>query len=477
MIANTERVWQIAEAKRRAFTALSDRIWGMPEVAYEEYRAVAEHRALLAAEGFRITDAPAGLPTAVMGEAGEGGPVIAILGEYDALPGLSQEAGLAEPRELTPGGHGHGCGHNLLGAAALLAAAAVKDWLAEAGIRARVRYVGCPAEEGGAAKTFMVRAGLFDDVAAAITWHPAPYNRVAEAKSLANMRIDFTFRGKASHASASPELGRSALDAVELMNIGINYLREHMPDEARVHYAYLDAGGAAPNVVQARATVRQLVRAPTLSGLRGLVERVRRIGEGAALMTGTELGIRVASAVSNLLPNRALEETMQANFDRLGAPPFDAADRAFAREIQCTLAPEDFASLWRRLDLEPVPDLPLCDFVVPLDRRQVGIDGSTDVGDVSWAVPTVQAYVATCAFGTPFHSWQLTAQGKTEAAHKGLVHAAKIMAGTAADLIREPERLERAGAEHRRRLALEPYECPMPAEVQPPVMPRPAEAA
>jgi aminobenzoyl-glutamate utilization protein B len=192
--------------------------------------------------------------------------VIAILGEFDALPGLSQAPGVAEHRPLEEGGNGHGCGHNLLGAAALLAATAVKDWLAENGLRARVRYYGCPAEEGGAAKTYMVREGLFDDVDAAISWHPATFTAVNSANSLANTRIDFTFHGKAAHAAGAPELGRSALDAVELMNVGVNYLREHMPDDARVHYAYLDAGGVAPNVVQARATVRQLIRARDLAG-------------------------------------------------------------------------------------------------------------------------------------------------------------------------------------------------------------------
>ncbi|HEU0223087.1 MAG TPA: amidohydrolase, partial [Paracoccaceae bacterium] len=353
-------------------------------------------------------------------------------------------------------------------------AAAVKDWLAETGVKARIRYYGCPAEEGGAAKTFMVRAGLFQDVAAAITWHPAPYSRVTEAKSLANARIDFTFFGRAAHASASPELGRSALDAVELMNIGVNYLREHMPDLARIHYAYLDAGGGAPNVVQARATVRQLVRSPTLSGLRALIARVRKIAEGAALMTETRFEARVVSAVSNLLPNAALEETMQASFDRLGGPSFDEGDRAYARAIQATLTEDDIAANFFRLDLEPKPGIELCEFVVPWDRRTNGIDGSTDVGDVSWAVPTVQAQVATCAFGTPFHSWQLTAQGKAPAAHKGMVHAARIMAGTAADLIREPARLDRAWNEHRSRLAREPYECPIPPEVSAPVVPHPS---
>ena len=231
-----------------------------------------------------------------MGEAGEGGPVIAILGEYDALPGLSQVAGIAEPKELERGGNGHGCGHNLLGSAALLAATAVKNYLAEAGIKGRVRYYGCPAEEGGAAKAFMVRAGCFEDVDIAITWHPGAMNRVDDALSLAGARIDYTFRGRASHAAASPHLGRSALDAVELMNVGVNYMREHMPSDARIHYAVLDSGGVAPNVVQAYAKVRYSIRARDVPGMNALIERVRKVADGAALMTETKVEVQMATA-------------------------------------------------------------------------------------------------------------------------------------------------------------------------------------
>ena len=284
---NAEPIWERVEGRRAPFVAFADRVFDAPELLYQEHRAAAEHEAMMRAEGFRVETGVAGIPTAVMGEAGEGGPVIAILGEYDALPGLSQEAGVAEPRPVEPGGAGHGCGHNLLGAAALLAASALKDWLAEAGIEARVRYYGCPAEEGGAAKAFMVRDGLFADVDAAITWHPASWTGVDDARSLANTRIDFAFSGRSAHAAAAPELGRSALDACELMSVGVQYLREHVPDHARLHYAYLDAGGPAPNVVQARAVVRHLIRARDAAELAGLVERVRAVAEGAALMTGT----------------------------------------------------------------------------------------------------------------------------------------------------------------------------------------------
>ena len=466
---NSERIWQLVDLRRTQYEALSDRIWDAPEIAYNEYTAVAEHTAMLQAEGFRITTNPAGIPTAVIGEAGEDGPIIAILGEYDALPGLSQQAGLTEPSPLPGDGMGHGCGHNLLGAGALLAAAAVKDWLAENNIKGRVRYYGCPAEEGGAAKSFMVRAGCFDDVDIALTWHSMPFAGVNDAQSLANTRIDFSFHGRASHAAASPHLGRSALDAVELMNVGVNYLREHMPSDARIHYALLDTGGVAPNVVQAFAKVRYAIRARDLTEMNALVERVRNTARGAALMTETRLEMQTISAVSNLLPNTPLEKTMHANLLRLGPPPFDAEDRTFAEAIRATLTPQDIAAQYRRAGLPIRQDQPLADFIVPLNLRGEPMLGSTDVGDVSWKVPLAQADGATIAIGTPFHSWQLTAQGKSPLAKKGMIHVAKVLAGTAIDVLKNPEIITQAKADHTARTAESPYISPLPDDVMPPI--------
>lgn len=464
---NTDPLWEMVEARRGAFEALADAVFDTPEVAYTETRSAAAHRAALQAHGARITDALAGIPTAMSGEWGAGGPVIAILGEYDALPGLGQEAGVAEHRPV--GGFGHGCGHNLLGSAAMEAAVAVADWLAATGRPGRVRYYGCPAEEGGAAKTFMVREGLFADVDAAITWHPSDYTGVMAARALANTRIDFVFTGRAAHAAANPELGRSALDAVELMSVGVNYLREHMPDGCRLHYAYQDAGGGAPNVVQARAVVRHLIRARDAAQLLPLVQRVKNVAQGAAMMTETSVEVRVVSAVSNLLPCPPLEAVMEDHVLALGAPAWDDADRAFARAIRATLTAEDIADTFFRCGLPLDREKPLADFVVPLAQAALAAQGSTDVGDVSWAVPTVQAWVATCAIGTPFHSWQLTAQGKTPAAKKGMVQAARIMAATARTLFERPDVLAAAQADHAARLAAQPYLCPMPPEVTPPI--------
>jgi aminobenzoyl-glutamate utilization protein B len=466
---NTEAIWRLVDAHQDDFIALSDRVWDIPELCYAEFRSCAEHTSMLQAKGFRVTRDVSGIPTAVMGEAGAGGPVIAILGEYDALPGLSQEAGVARQQPLPGPGFGHGCGHNLLGAASMLAATAVKDYLEANGTPGTVRYYGCPAEEGGAAKAFMARAGTFSDVDVAISWHPASFSGVNLAASLANTRIDFSFHGRASHAAAAPHLGRSALDAVELMSVGVNYMREHMPSDARVHAAILDAGGLAPNVVQAFAKVRYLVRAKTLPELSRLIERVRKVADGAALMTETRVTSQMISAVSNLLANTPLEQAMQDNLDRIGPPPFDDADRAAAREFQGTLPREDIETVYRRLGIAAHSDTPLCDRIIPLDARPTGANGSTDMGDVSWVVPTVQARGATYAIGTPGHSWQLTAQGKLPAAHKGLVHVAKVMAGTALDVIHDPALLARAKTDHQARIGKTPYECPLPADLDPPI--------
>ena len=465
---NRNALWRHVDASRERLIALSDRVWGMPEVCYTEERSAAEHAAELRHQGFRVTQGVAGIPTALVGEAGEGGPVVAILGEYDALPGLSQEAGVAEHRAIEAGGHGHGCGHNLLGAGALLAATAVKDWLAETGTPGRVRYYGCPAEEGGAAKAFMVRAGAFDDADVAISWHPASFWEVAPPLALANIRIDFTFTGRPAHAAASPHLGRSALDAVELMSVGVNYMREHMPSDARVHYAYLDAGGIAPNVVQAGARVRYSVRARDLPGMLALVERVKRVADGAALMTETRVENRVVSAVSNILGNAPLERALHAVMDELGPPPFDEADRAFARDIQGTLTEGDIDAVYRAAG-QPRTDAPLADGLVPLDAARNPAIGSTDVGDVSWVVPTVQAHAPTVAVGTPFHTWQVVAQGRSPAAHKAMVQVAKAMAATAALALTDADLRAAARAELTRRAGPDGYASPLPPGVEPPL--------
>jgi aminobenzoyl-glutamate utilization protein B len=465
---NRSDIWRGIDEIKTRFIDLSDRVWAMPEVCYTEARSSAEHLAELQHQGFRVTQNVAGIPTALMGEFGEGGPVIAFLGEYDALPGLSQEAGIAEHRPVENGGHGHGCGHNLLGSAALLAATAVKDWLAANKVPGRVRYYGCPAEEGGAAKAFMVRSGAFEDADIAITWHPSSFWEVVLTPSLANTRADFIFTGRTAHAAASPHLGRSALDAVELMNVGVNYMREHMPSDARVHYALLDTGGIAPNVVQAHARVRYSIRARDLPGMNELVGRVKKIADGAALMTETKVEVKIISAVSNIMPNAPLEQALYKIMEELGPPHFDETDKNFAGQIQGTLTDKDIDSIYYSIGMEPT-DRPLADFLVPLDAKRNPQIGSTDVGDVSWVVPTVQVHAPTVAIGTPFHTWQVVAQGKTPAAHKAMVQAAKAMAGLGIKALNEPALIDAAQTDLKKRVARTPYISPLPDNVMPPL--------
>ncbi|MDQ8726280.1 M20 family metallopeptidase [Bradyrhizobium sp. LHD-71] len=471
---NTEEIWSFVDTKKTAFEKLADDVWAVPETCFGEFKSVALHKQALEREGFRVTQNCGGLPTAVMGEAGEGGPVIAILGEFDALPGLSQEAGVAERREIESGGAGHGCGHNLLGAGAMLAATAIKDYLAKNGLKGRVRYYGCPAEEGGSGKAFMVREGAFDDVDIAISWHPAPFMALNVANSLSMIQADFTFVGRSSHAAAAPHLGRSALDAVELMNIGVNYMREHVPSDARIHYAIMDSGGIAPNVVQARAKVRHMMRAIELPTMWNIFERVKKVAEGAALMTETTVTSEVVSAMSNLLGNSPLEKAMQANLQHLGPVSFDDKDRAFAKQMRATFQDEDIATAHRRFGVQP-SDAVLGEQVVPADSPRAQLRGSTDVGDVSWVVPTVQAYGSTYAIGTPPHSWQMAAQGKAAAAHKGMAHAAKAMAATALDCLRDPALLSEAKADFIQRTKTFAYKSPLPGETKPPVLHQAAE--
>ncbi|MCB1346947.1 MAG: amidohydrolase [Rhodobacteraceae bacterium] len=452
-----------------AYAALADRIWDTPELRYGETRSAGEQIATLRAAGFRVTEGLAGIPTAFMADWGADGPLIAFLGEFDALAGLSQAAGMAVKTPLEQGGNGHGCGHNLLGAGAMLAATALRDHLRDTGRAGRVRYYGCPAEEGGSGKTFMARAGVFDGVDAAFSWHPGSFNAVSPARSLANVQVYYRFHGRAAHAAASPELGRSALDAVELTSVGVQYLREHMPEKARIHSAITQTGGLSPNVVQDHAEALYLIRSPEPADALALFERVTRIARGAAMMTETEMTFEVDKACSSLLPNRVLDRLMQAELERLGNPGFDPEDHRFAAAIRDTLGPQDVGAAYRMFGIDPPAEAPILhEGTLPLAPETLILPGSTDVGDVSWQTPLTQCTAATCALGTPFHSWQLVAQGKSAMAHRGMIHAAKAMAGAAERLIADPALLAEARAEFAARTAARPYASPLPDDVLPP---------
>lgn len=464
-----DRTALFIEENREVFTAISDTIWNFAELGYEEVRSAALHIQYLEKAGFRVKKGVADIPTAFVAEAGSGGPVIAILGEYDALSSLSQESGAftCRPSNENDNGNGHGCGHHLLGTAAHLAAAAVKDALDRSGLPGTIRFYGCPAEEGGSGKAFMARAGLFDDVDAALSWHPAPVTSVWMQGSLANVQVSFRFTGKASHAAASPHLGRSALDAVELTNVGVNYLREHMLPEARVHYAVTDTGGRSPNVVQANAEVVYLVRATTGDEVQELYERVCNVARGAALMTGCKLEIDFSKGCSNLVLNTTLNKVIHRHLVEQSGPSFDAADYEFATQMQeRALLAEDIESMGRTFGQAMRKPRALFEGVAPFDSsRDYPASGSTDVGDVSWVTPTAQCLTACYAFGTPAHSWQWVAQGKSSIAHKGMLLAARTLAATAIELLQSPDLLTEARAEFNERLNGKKYVCPIPDSV------------
>lgn len=465
------------EASPHDFTALADRIWQLAEVGYDEHRSAAAQREILERHGFRVHSGLSGMATAFVAEAGEseeggeGDTVIAFLGEFDALPGLSQTAGRTT-RENAGGDHGHGCGHHLLGTGALLAAIAAADYFKRHAIAATVRYYGCPAEENGAGKAFLARDGHFDDVAAALTWHPGSATGVMTGPTLANKQAYFRFSGRAAHAAAAPHLGRSALDAVELMNIGANYLREHMIPEARVHYAITDAGGSAPNVVQASAEVVYLVRAPDSAALESLYQRVCKIAQGAALMTETQLAIRIDKASAHMLHNQTLDQHLADVISRLGAPHFDERDRQQAQEMQSAFGRDDITAARRKFLIAADETQPLSDKVMPYQPFHPSVGGSTDVADVSWVTPTTQCWSACYAIGTPGHSWQNVAQGKTAHAHKGMLHAAKILAVTAVELVLNPPILAAAKKEMQEALANSDFPALLPADVHAPGDPR-----
>ena len=458
----------LVEQKKEKFIALSDKIWEVPELHFEEHQSSAYLIGALEEEGFHVERGVAGLSTAFVGSFGAGNPVVAILGEFDALPGLSQKKGLSHHDPVVEAGNGHGCGHNLLGTGAFAAAVAVKEYMEQNGLQGTVRYYGCPAEENGSGKAFMSRAGLFDDVDVAFSWHPWDVPGLMNVKTLANYSARFKFKGKSAHAAATPHLGRSALDAVELMNVGVNYLREHMVQDARIHYAVTDTGGTSPNVVQANAEVVYLIRAAEKDEVESLYERVRDIARGAALMTGTTFDVEFVGTASNLIPNAVLADVMYENLVNVGVPSYDDADRAFAKEIRNTLTEDDLNNAYAGRDRETVKKLKervIADLIPPHSTTEAILSGSTDVGDVSWVVPTMQCLTSCFALGTPLHTWQVVSQGATPIAHKGMLQAAKVIASTALQVMEDPSIIEKAKAELAERLDGKTYYSLIPQSV------------
>ena len=423
---------QRIEARRAEYAGVAKQIWGFAEVGYQEQRSSALLQAQLTAAGFDVKAGVADIPTAFIATFGTGTPVIAVVGEFDALPGLSQDVAPAR-KPIADSAPGHGCGHNLLGTGALAAAIAVKDWLASSGRPGTLRYYGTPAEEGGAGKVYMVRAGLFTDVDAVVTWHPGDRNDASATSNLANLNAKFRFHGVAAHAASAPEKGRSSLDAVEAMDYMVNMMREHMPQETRIHYI-ITRGGAAPNVVPDFAEVFYYARQPDMRILDGVWDRIIDAAKGAALGTGTTMDFELISGVYNTLPNESLGAIMQKNLQRVGGFSYTPEETAFAEQIRRTL-------------VEP-PALPL-GAQQRVETPRVGgiVSASTDLGDVSWNVPTVSMTGATFVPGVPAHSWQATACAGGSIGVKGMMVAAKTMALTAVDLFSEPAHIQQAKAE------------------------------
>lgn len=471
------------EDSKKLISDVADKIWEFAELSLLEYKSCDLYCEVLKKEGFAVTKGICDIPTAFKASYGSGRPVIGILAEYDALSGLSQEAGALEEKPLISGGSGHGCGHNLLGAGALAAAIGIKDYLEKKNCISKdnantapgtVILYGCPGEEGCASKAFMARDGEWQKIDAALTWHPEDCNEVVTGSSNSCIQVQYTFNGIASHASGAPEKGRSALDAVELMNIGVQFLREHMSDKARIHYAITDAGGVSPNVVQPRASVLYMVRSNHVAEAVELQKRVDKIAEGAALMTETTFERKFVDGLSDTVTNRALESVLYENFEKLGVPSYTEDERVFAEKLARTyegwdkapgigsLFDTDYAEKAKNLQKESGDSyIGMNEFLLPHFMGEAFEPSSTDVGDVSWNCPTAQIHVAAWPNGCPGHSWQNVSSAGTDIGHKAAVHAGKVLCAAAIDLYENPDILVKARAEFEKR-TVTGYVCPIP---------------
>lgn len=472
---NKQKLYDIIEEKAPLLTGLSDKIWEYAELSMLEYKSAAEYIDLLKAEGFTVQEQLCGIPTAFSGTYGSGRPKIGILGEYDALSGLSQEAGVTEYRPFVDGGNGQGCGHNMLGAGALGAAVAIKEAIAAGELTGTVVFYGCPGEEGCAGKTFMARDGQFADLDAAITWHPGDVNEIMVGSNAACIQMEYTFTGVAAHAAGDPYNGRSALDAAELMNVGVNFLREHMKPKESVHYSFADAGGISPNVVQPTARLIYMVRSETVRSAKALLKRVDNIAKGAALMTETTVTSRQIDGTSDTLSNQALEKLLHSNLLAAPLPVYTEDEIIYAKQLKATFVPTGLPGTMtdqnpqvRKIVAEKTDNghAALNNFVMPYVPSSIFSPGSTDVGDVSWLTPTAQFTAVTWPSGSPGHSWQNVSCGKTGIGHKGLLLAAKVLAGTAADLMTNPKHLQEARMEFHVTAAAG-YDCPIGKDLEP----------
>jgi len=467
---NKEYAFDWIENNKKRIIEISDKIWKFAELGLIEFKSSALLANELEKHGFRVERGIADMPTAFVATWGEGKPVIGIMGEYDALPGLSQKK-VPWKEPLETGKPGHGCGHNIHGTSGMAGATAIKKAMEKHKIKGTIKFFGCPAEENFSGKVYMVRDGYFNDIDAVISHHPSTMNEVSLMSSLAVNSVKFHFYGKASHAGASPEQGRSALDAVELMNMGVNYLREHVIQDARIHYV-IEKGGDQPNIVPPYARSWYYVRAPERDQLEFIYNWILDIAKGAAIMTKTEVKTEFLEGSYNLIPNRTIAELIVKNMREIGFPKYNDEDLKFAKEIAKTITPETkIAQLKKskRPEWEKLVDKLIDDEAPdPWGEGEVS-HGSTDVADVSWQAPTVEFSTAAWILGTPAHSWQAVAQSGVEIGRASLIFAAKVMATTAIDLLTNEDALNKAKEEHRQRISNKEYKSPIPLNHKPPL--------
>ncbi len=453
-----ETAWKWIDDHRDRLTEMSDEIWGYVEYGLCEDRSSRLIADELKKHGFEVKLGVAGMPTAISAEWGKGVPVIAAQGEYDALPGISNKA-VPWKEPLVEDGMGHGCGHNIHGTSAMAAAIAVRYALEKHGLEGTIRFYGTPAEENFGGKVFMVLDGLYEDVDACISHHPSDMNVAGLSSSNATNGVRFHYYGKTAHAAGNPEMGRSALDAVELMNIGVNYLREHVIQEARIHYV-IENGGGQPNVVPDYASSWYYVRAPRRDQLKPIFERIKKIAQGAALMTETELKVDHSGGLYNLIPSRSLSEVVTANMRLVGATEWTKEELGFAAEIAKTFTKESKIDGLRKdkvPDWERYVDVDLMtDILDPWNEGETS-PGSTDVADVSWVTPAIEFGTACNVLGAPGHSWQFVACSGSSIGHKSLIFASKTMAGSVLDLMTTPDLLRKVKEEHEKRLGGQVY--------------------
>jgi len=470
-----QKLYDIVEEKRQVLTTLSDKIWEYSELSMLEHKSTAAYLKVLKDEGFTVTENLCGIATAFSGSYGSGRPYIGILGEYDALSGLSQEAGATEKKPLHDGGCGQGCGHNLLGAASLGAAIAVKQAIEAGDLSGTVIFYGCPGEEGCAGKTFMARDGMFRNLDAALTWHPGDVNEISTGSNAASIQVEYSFTGIAAHAAGNPQHGRSALDAAELMNVGVQFLREHMEPKCSVHYSFADAGGLSPNVVQPTAKLIYMVRGENVRKAKALLNRVNNIARGAALMTETQMSYRQIDGTSSTVSNEVLEQLLYDNLLAAPLPQYTQRELTYAATLKTTYHTEGLPGSRTEenrqvrafvAEKSDNGNAAINDFIIPYVPSNHFNPGSSDVGDVSWLTPTAQFTTVTWPSGCPGHSWQVVSAGRTSFAHKGMLHAAKVLAGSVADLMTNAELLEQARAEFRTETR-EGYDCPISKDLLP----------